>query len=258
LPINMQEILSLYDEDVRREAVSPGTRREVADPLVRQVMEAESEGHSYIAYSSLDARNADAIIAREVAYFAALGRPVEWAVHAHDRPPDLGRRLAAHGFVAQETEAILVLDLENLSPRLARPPAADVRRLTERSDLEVARRLLEAVWQEPFGWFVPRMQRFLATGHVAIYLAFVAGEPASAAWIFLPEDSRFASLYGGTTLPAYRGQGLYTALLATRAQEALSRGYRYLTIDAGDMSRPIVEKHGFQLLTTATPYLKRF
>jgi G:T-mismatch repair DNA endonuclease (very short patch repair protein) len=40
-------------------------------------------------------------------------------------------------------------------------------------------------------------------------------------------------------------------VLAVRAQEARRRGYRYLTIDASPMSRPIVAKHGFQLLTFA-------
>jgi hypothetical protein len=34
-------------------------------------------------------------------------------------------------------------------------------------------------------------------------------------------------------------------------QEARRRGYRFLTIDASPMSRPIVAKHGFQVLTYA-------
>ncbi len=54
-----------------------------------------------------------------------------------------------------------------------------------------------------------------------------------------------------STLPAYRRRGLYTALLAARVREARARGVPYLTIDAGSMSRPIVTRHGFELLTTA-------
>ena len=45
---------------------------------------------------------------------------------------------------------------------------------------------------------------------------------------------------------------LYTALLAARVQEARARGVPYLTIDAGEMSRPIVARHGFATITTAT------
>ncbi len=44
---------------------------------------------------------------------------------------------------------------------------------------------------------------------------------------------------------------MYPALLAVRAREALARGHRNLTIDASPMSRPIVEQHGFQLITYA-------
>ena len=62
----------------------------------------------------------------------------------------------------------------------------------------------------------------------------------------------FAGLWGGSTLAAYRGRGLYTALLAARVREARARGVPYLTIDAGAMSRPIVARHGFEVITYAT------
>jgi hypothetical protein len=42
-------------------------------------------------------------------------------------------------------------------------------------------------------------------------------------------------------------------LLAARAQEARARGFSLLTVDASPMSRPILEKHGFQHLATSTP-----
>jgi hypothetical protein len=50
--------------------------------------------------------------------------------------------------------------------------------------------------------------------------------------------SQFASLHGGATLPDYRGQGLYASLLAVRGQEAIQRGYRFSTIEAGPMKPP--------------------
>jgi GNAT superfamily N-acetyltransferase len=122
--------------------------------------------------------------------------------------------------------------------------------------LETVRRLLETVWDEPFEWFIPRMTRYLAPdGYVSIYLALVDGRPASTAWSFYPPGSRFVGLFGGTTLEAYRGRGLYTALLAARAQEAIRRGRQFLHVDAGEMSRPILQRQGFSLLTETTPYM---
>ncbi|MCA9986957.1 MAG: GNAT family N-acetyltransferase, partial [Anaerolineales bacterium] len=68
-----------------------------------------------------------------------------------------------------------------------------------------------------------------------------------------PAGSQFASLWGGSTIERYRRQGLYTALLAARAQEARGRGVRYLTVDASPMSRPILEKLGFQFIAYSFP-----
>jgi low temperature requirement protein LtrA len=62
-------------------------------------------------------------------------------------------------------------------------------------------------------------------------------------------------LYGGATLPEYRGRGLYRATVAKRAALARERGYRYLQVDALPTSRPILERTGFVQLTTTTPYL---
>ena len=63
------------------------------------------------------------------------------------------------------------------------------------------------------------------------YVAYIDSIPVCTARIDFPESSPFASLWGGATIKAYRKRGLYTAILAIRAQEAIVRGYRFLTID---------------------------
>lgn len=86
-----------------------------------------------------------------------------------------------------------------------------------------------------------------------MYVAYVDGQPATAAWMLFPPHSQFASLWGGSTLRRFRRQGLYTALLAARAQEARARQVRYLTVDASPMSRPILEKFGFEVSAYSYP-----
>ena len=86
---------------------------------------------------------------------------------------------------------------------------------------------------------------------MSVYVAYVDGVPASAAWIDFHENNAFAGLWGGSTLPQYRQRGLYTALVSVRAQEAIARGVRYLTSDASPMSRAVLEKYGFRLLAYA-------
>jgi hypothetical protein len=62
-------------------------------------------------------------------------------------------------------------------------------------------------------------------------------------------------LAGGSTLKAWRNRGLYRALVAVRAQWAVTRGARYVSVDAGESSAPILRRLGFHAITTTTPYV---
>jgi GNAT superfamily N-acetyltransferase len=76
-----------------------------------------------------------------------------------------------------------------------------------------------------------------------------------AGWVRFPSGTEFATLWGGSTLPAWRGRGIYRALVAHRARLAAECGCRYLEVDASDDSRPILERLGFVAVTTTTPYV---
>lgn len=239
---------SLYDQQLRRDLELPGTRKEVTPSVTRFVRPAP--GANTILYSDLDESNADAVIAEQIAYFVPMGQPFDWRVCGHDGPPDLRERLIAHGFEADEPDAVMVLDMEQAPAALLAPVAAEVRPITERAALADVVQVQEAVWGGNFQWIFQRLGDHLEIpGYLNVYVAYVDGQPASAAWIYFHPNSDFASLFAGSTLPEHRKRGLYTALLATRVQAARARGYRFLTVDAGTMSRPIVASHGFQLLT---------
>jgi GNAT superfamily N-acetyltransferase len=64
----------------------------------------------------------------------------------------------------------------------------------------------------------------------------------------------FAGLWGGGTVPEWRGRGLYHALVAHRARIAADRGHPWLQVDASDDSRPVLGRLGFTVLSTTTPY----
>src|SRR5579862_6113496 len=53
------------------------------------------------------------------------------------------------------------------------------------------------------------------------------------------------NLFGGAVLPDARGHGVYQALLRARWDFAVARGTPALTVQAGRMSKPIVERLGF-------------
>jgi GNAT superfamily N-acetyltransferase len=251
-----EAILALYDEEQRINIEYPGVRKERRPYVIRYV--SEEGGPHFILYSQLDGVDVEAVIAKEQAYFGPLGE-VEWKVYAHDRPVDLRERLLARGFEVEEPEAVMVLDLQEMPPVLASEPGSSsqpdgviVQRLENIAQLEDVRRIEEIVWEDDFSWLTERLGTDLATpGYLSVYAAYVDGRPACAGWIYFRANGKFADLWGGSTLSGYRGRGLYTAVLAVRVREAAARGYQFVTIDASPMSRPIVARHGFQLLTMA-------
>jgi hypothetical protein len=130
-----------------------------------------------------------------------------------------------------------------------------VRQVTTAKSLSDIVFVLESVWGGSFQWVYERLGNHLAVpSYLSIYAAYTAGQPASIGWTYFPPGSQFASLWAGSTLPEQRRQGLYTTILAVRLQEALRRGRRYLVVEAGPESRPIVARHGFRQISTLVDY----
>jgi hypothetical protein len=258
--MDITQILALYDEEQRKLIEIPGLRREATPRVIRHVDLIGTEG--LVLYSELDDENVDDVIREQIDYFEKLGHAFEWKYYEHDVPPDLKSRLMAHGFETEETEAIVVLDLESIPAKLLQPSTHDVRRITDTRRIMDAVAVQNEVWQSDRVGLAERLTCEIeqTPESFCLYVAYADERPVCSAWIRFSNASQFASLWGGSTLSAYRRRGIYTAMLGVRAQEALRRGARFLTVDASPMSRPILEKLGFQLLTLSTPckwYFKR-
>ncbi len=63
------------------------------------------------------------------------------------------------------------------------------------------------------------------------------------------------NLFGGSVLPEARGRGVYRALIQARWDLAVANGTSCLTVQAGRMSRPIVERAGFEFLAPVRVYV---
>lgn len=254
--------LALLDRHQRIELRERGCRREASPEAVRQVH--LGKGTGMVVYSRLTEANADRVIEEQIAAFQALGQPFEWKVYGHDGPSDLKARLLARGFTPEDSESVMVLDLQEAPAELLRPVTLDVRRIMDPSGIAEIGRIHACVWKGTTGEDLAlRTRHYLATltdnllhtpGCESLYLAYSEGIPVAYARITFQDGDPFAGLWGGSTLETHRGKGFYTALLATRLQEAKGRGARFLTLDASDMSRPIVEKHGFRFLTDTQPF----
>ncbi len=78
------------------------------------------------------------------------------------------------------------------------------------------------------------------------YVAWVDGKPVGAATATFGPGA--VMLHSGSTIPAYRGRGVYTAMVRKRWDDAVSKGTPALVTRAGHMSQPILEKLGFEAL----------
>jgi ribosomal protein S18 acetylase RimI-like enzyme len=252
--MDQEALLALFDREQRAGMEYHGMKKEALPGIVR--FSRPAPGTNFVLYSNLDEGEVDRAIAEQVALFGPTGQPFHWTVMEHDRPANLKERLLAHNFRPQEPDAVMVLDLRNAPAALLARGNADVRRLTGREHLADVIRVEEGVWGANFDWISGRLGDHMAVpGYLSVYVAYAEGRPACAGWIYFHEGSHFAGIWGGSTLPAYRRRGLYTAVLAARVQEAIGRGFRYLTIEASPMSRPIVARHGFELLTYAQEFV---
>lgn len=251
-------ILRLYDQQERQQGNHTLYRREVTPDVVRHICKLPDRLH-FVIYSSLTAVSADRIIQEQIDYFQTVGGSgLEWKVYDHDQPSDLKARLIAHGFQPDEAEGLLVLDMESAPDSYWQPVTADVRPVTTLAQIRDIVAIQQQVWDSDFYWLETQLSEFLREPDFwSVYMAYVDDKPVCAAWASFPAGSQFAGLWGGATLAGYRRQGVYTAVVNTRAQEARRRGYRFLMIDASDMSRAILEKRGFRFLTNTYPYTWR-
>ncbi|MEV5973082.1 GNAT family N-acetyltransferase [Streptomyces sp. NPDC051921] len=246
-----------YDRQLRLGARpdGPGARVERDGLVVRQT--GPLHGWNGILWSGLGPYDADAAIAAQIRHFRTAGRSFEWKLYGHDGPADLAERLLRAGFTPDEQETLMVAEATALPAHEGLPAGVELRAVTD----EAGVRMVVEVHDRAFGTDSSHLGRRLldqladAPGTVAAVVALADGVPVSAARLELPKGSDFAGLYGGGTVEAWRGKGLYRALVAHRARIAAEHGYRHLQVDAAPTSRPILARLGFAELTTTTPYL---
>ena len=259
--MNRSEVLAAFNEQVRQSTTSDGTGAtfESDGTVVRRVAPAGQEG-SCVLWSRLNEGNADKVIAEQVAFFAGRGEEFEWKLYNYDEPEDLGARLIAAGFTPEEPESLMIAAIAETTEALATaelPPGVRLERATDETGVD---RLI-SVHEQVFGHDESGLRASLAAQLASapemtdLVVAMAGDEAVCSARTELLPGTEFAGLWGGGTLPQWRRRGIYRAVVRYRAELAAERGYAYLTVDASDQSRPILERIGFERLAVTTPYI---
>jgi GNAT superfamily N-acetyltransferase len=234
-----------------------GVRVERDGPLLRFLGFPHRGFVCYRDLGGVEGAELDELIARQVRLFAERGEAFEWKVHGHDLPPDLTVRLRAAGFEPEPTETIVIAPLALVAGEPRLPDGVLLREVTARADFDRIAAMENRVWDEDHGYLADTLegQQAADPDSLTVVLADAGEVTVCAGWIRYERGSEFGTLWGGGTLPDWRGRGIYRALVAYRANLAAARGYRYLEVDASDDSRPILERLGFTAVTTTTPYI---
>jgi GNAT superfamily N-acetyltransferase len=248
-------LLDLYDREVRSsfaDRLPAGWTADADGPLVRCVT--GRRGFAMLTGPIEDVEDLEPLVDRTIDHYAGLGLAFEWKTFDHD-PPALRDLLGRAGAEAEPHEALVLGEAAAIAD--AAPPAGvTVRTTTARADLERVAALESEVWGEDWSWLADDLAaRLTGAEPIEVFLAEADDRVVSAAWLVPLPGTSVAGLWGGSTLAAYRGRGVYRALVSARARRAVELGHPYLQVDASDDSRPILERLGLQVVGGTQPYV---
>lgn len=253
--MDRQAVLAAFDEQIRRHP-EPDASNGVIERDGQVIRSISRAGFNGVTWCDIDGASADAVIAAQVSRFVELARPWEWKHYSYDLPPDLPDRLLAAGFTAEPVETLLVAEIADLDLDVRPPPGVELLPVADTQGVEA----LVSVHDQVFGGDHSGLGRELLAAldsrpPTAAAVVAVAGRtPIAAGRVEFHPGTDFASLWGGGTLPDWRGRGVFRSLVAHRAALASARGFRYLQVDASPDSRPILQRLGFVELATTTPF----
>jgi GNAT superfamily N-acetyltransferase len=253
-----EELLRVYDAEVRgsfAERLPDGWTGEQDGPLIRCLTPRDGFAMLTVDASALTSAELTALVDRTFAYYGERGLGFEWKTFDHDRT-DLLPLLQAHGARPEPHEALVMGEAQRLAVEAPLPDDLTMTSTTDRADLERIAALMSDVWNQDRSWMADDLAARLAGSEpIEVFIVKDGDLAVSAAWLVPVPGTRIAGFWGGSTRAAYRGRGIYRALVAHRARLAVARGYSILQVDASDDSRPILERLGLQIVGGTTPYV---
>lgn len=259
-----ERLLAAYDDQLRTDAEAAGALAVRRLGPLRLITFAQGRG--FVTYRDLggaDAAAIDELVGRARAHFAAdpAITEVEWKTRAHDLAPGLIESLGRHGFVAEETESIMIGEAAGLAVDVPLPEGVTIRQVSTEADVRAMCAMSAEAFGDPpadaAGIAEDLLGRLAAGDDLELWVAEVDGAMVCAGRLEPVAGTEFAGIWGGSTLPEWRRRGIYRALTAARARSALRRGRTLIHSDSTEYSRPILERYGFVRVSTTTPYVWR-
>jgi GNAT superfamily N-acetyltransferase len=200
-----------------------------------------------VGLAALTGENVVQTIQQVHGYFTGLGLAYGWVVSHSSTPEDLGERLKAKGLWREATMEGMVYS--HLDQPIITKPDVHIRQATEQDRATLLKLYADAYSMgAQFGAVWLKLIESVGGRH---YLAYLDGEdePVAMANMFYFPGEPVAVLQGAATLPQFRRQGAYTALMARRLSDAHRDGMEAAILQAAKhTSAPICRRLGFRSL----------
>lgn len=253
------DLLAAYDTQLRVEAETPG-----AESVARHgplLLARFRGGRGFVTYRDLGGADADGVrrlVTAAVDHFRSdpAVRQFEWKTRGHDHAPGLHEALVEHGFVPGEPESVMIGEAAALAVDVPLPEGVTLRQVTDEAGIRAMCAMQDQVFGAPPSGDMAEglLDRLAAGDPLQCWIAEAEGRVVCAGRLDPVDGTEFAGIWGGATLPEWRGRGIYRALTAARARAALALGKRLVNSDSTEMSRPILERSGLLKVSTTTPY----
>src|SRR5260221_13473604 len=138
--MNRAAVLAAFNRQVRQGTARDGTGATFeTDAHVVRRLAVPGRGGSGVLWSSLDAANADEVIAAQVKFFAGRAEEFEWKLYSYDEPADLAGRLMAAGFRPEDPESLMIAAIDEITDALSMaelPPGIRLERATDEAGVD--------------------------------------------------------------------------------------------------------------------------
>ena len=253
------ELLNAYDTQLRTDAETPSAIAVSRLGPLRLVTFAHGRG--FVTYQHLDDADAKTIhtwVTEALEHYRQDPRitRVEWKTRSHDTAPGLHNALLDHGFVPDPPESIMIGQARSLDVTVPLPEGVTLRRVSATDDVRAMSAMQDRAFGDPVSdEMADALLRRLALGDgMELWVAEANGDIVGAGRLEPVAHTEFAGIWGGATLKAWRGRGIYRALTAARARSAIAQGKTLIHSDSTEYSRPILERAGLTQVSSTTPY----
>jgi len=225
-----------------------GGRVQVDDQLVAVDSGLPRDTFNIVCRVRLDLSTAARRISDTIRFYATAGHPHSWWVGPGFAPPNLASLLVAAGLEQAETECAMSLALEALPASTPRVDGLRIQRVRTTQELDVFARLTASNWQPPDQWVIEFYRRAAPAvlsdaSPQWFYIGLLDDEPVATAELTI--GGGVVGLYNISTLPAFRGRGVGSAMTHRPLADARAAGWQTAILQAADAGVGVYRRLGF-------------